>query len=227
MNEYIVRMVPDPLTPRPITMEGDEWWKTEVGTQNSSRPASGGQTSSDASGPPRESSRVRRLDAQSYGLILILIVVAVESSVHPSPNREALQEFRHESDRATSTGRFLGMGRDDPELDFALDVLGQVDLDRVEAQLLERPFDPDVLGLDREALVPKGLGDLIGVDRAVEMSLGVGVGLDRERALGDLGGQVLRSARRASSSSLSRWRCFSTIRRLFWVANVASPCGTR
>ena len=126
-----------------------------------------------------------------------------------------------------SDGRFLGVGRHDPELHFALDVLGEVDLDRVEAQLFERAFDPDVLGLDREVLVPERFGDLIGVDRAVEVSLGVGVGLDRERALGDLGGQVQEIGRRASSSSLSRWRCFSTIRRLFWVANVARPWGTR
>ena len=43
-----------------------------------------------------------------------------------------------------STGGFFGMGRDDPEFDLAGDVLGQVDLDRVEAQLLERSFDPDI-----------------------------------------------------------------------------------
>ena len=71
-------------------------------------------------------------------------------------------------------------------------VLGQLDLDRVQAQFLERAFDSDVLGLDREAFAAQRLGDLIGVDRAVEMPFRIGVGLDRERALGELRGHVLK-----------------------------------
>src|SRR5262249_40323066 len=60
-----------------------------------------------------------------------------------------------------------------------------------KSELLERPFNPDVLGLDRKALAPERLGDLIGVHGAVEMTLGIGVGLDCQRALGDLRGQAL------------------------------------
>ena len=44
--------------------------------------------------------------------------------------------------------------------------------------------------VDREAVGLEGGGDLVGVDRAVEVAFGVGVGLDRERPLGDLGGEV-------------------------------------
>ena len=119
------------------------------------------------------------------------------------------------------------MSWDDPEFDFAVDVLGQIDLDRVQPQFLERTLDPDILRIDLEAFAAQGRRDLIDVDRAVKVSFGVGIGLDRQRALGDLGSQVLQIGACASSSSLSRWRCFSIIRRLFGVANVPKPCGTR
>lgn len=78
------------------------------------------------------------------------------------------------------------MGRDDPELDLGVDVLGQVDLDGVESQVLERSLDTNRLGLDRETLGFERGGDLVGVDRAVEVPLLVGVGLDGEGPLGDL-----------------------------------------
>src|SRR5690349_13979891 len=90
--------------------------------------------------------------------------------------------------RCGSGAALFGVSRDDPELDFGLDVVAEVKLDRVEAQLLEGALDPDVVGLDREVFSPKRGGDLVGVDRAVEVPLGVGVGLDRDRLLGDLGG---------------------------------------
>ena len=86
---------------------------------------------------------------------------------------------------------FFGVGGNDPELDLGVDVLAQAELDGVEAQVLERALDPDVLGLDREASVLRAAGDLVGVDRAVEVAFLVGVGLDGQRPLGDLGGEVL------------------------------------
>jgi len=61
------------------------------------------------------------------------------------------------------------VGRDDPELDLGVDVLGQVDLDGVESQVLERSLDTNRLGLDRETLGFERGGDLVGVDRAVEV----------------------------------------------------------
>ena len=121
----------------------------------------------------------------------------------------------------------FGVGRDNPELDLGVDVLAEVELDRVEAQVLERAFDPDVLGLDREALGLEGLGDLVGVDRAVEVAFLVGVGLDGKRPLGDLRGQSLQVGPACFLELRSRSRCFSTIRRLCGVAKVASPWGSR
>lgn len=44
---------------------------------------------------------------------------------------------------------FLGVGRDDPELDFGLDVLAEVELDGVQAEFLERALDADVRLLNR------------------------------------------------------------------------------
>ena len=82
------------------------------------------------------------------------------------------------------------MSRDNPEFHLAIDVGGQVHLDRIEAEFLERPFDPDVVGLEGEALAPECFGDLVGRDRAVKMTFCVGVGLDRHRSLSDLGSQV-------------------------------------
>ena len=132
------------------------------------------------------------------------------------------------------------MGRDDPELDFGVDVLGQVDLDGVESQVLERSLDTNRLGVDRETLRLERGGDLVGVDRAVEVPFLVGVGLDGEGPLGDLSAQVLKvgavrfflfmavtAVAGASSCFLSRWRCFSRISRLCGVANVARPWGRR
>ena len=84
------------------------------------------------------------------------------------------------------------MGRDDPELDLGVDVLGQVDLDGVESQVLERSLDTNRLGLDRETLRLERGGDLVGVDRAVEVPFLVGVGLDGEGPLGDLSAQALK-----------------------------------
>ena len=84
------------------------------------------------------------------------------------------------------------MGRDDPELDLGVDVLGQVDLDGVESQVLERSLDTNRLGLDRETRGLERGGDLVGVDRAVEVPLLVGVGLDGEGPLGDLSAQALK-----------------------------------
>src|SRR5271166_2437163 len=84
------------------------------------------------------------------------------------------------------------MGRDDPELDLGVDILAQVNLDGVEAQVLERSLDVDVFGLDREALGLERSGNLVGVDRAVEMALLVGIGLDGQPPLRDLGAQVLK-----------------------------------
>ena len=73
------------------------------------------------------------------------------------------------------------MGGDNPQLDFALDVLRKMDPDRVEPELLERAFDTDILGLDGESLGFQGVGDLVGIDRAVQMPLGIGVCFDREQ----------------------------------------------
>ena len=70
-------------------------------------------------------------------------------------------------------------------------------------------------------------GDLVGVDRAVEVPLGVGVGLDGDRALGDLGGEVHQVGAAGLFQFAEPLRCFSTIRRLCGVANVANPCGSR
>ena len=84
------------------------------------------------------------------------------------------------------------MGRDDPKLDLGDEVLGQVDFDGVEAQVLEWSLDAHGLGLDRETLRLERGGDLVGVDRAVEVPFLVGVSLDGERPLGNLGAQALK-----------------------------------
>src|SRR4051794_6974456 len=68
-----------------------------------------------------------------------------------------------------SGGGLLAVGRDDPELDLGVDVLAEVELDGVEAELLERPFDPDVGLLDRQVVGAERGGDLVDVDRAVEV----------------------------------------------------------
>ena len=57
-------------------------------------------------------------------------------------------------------GRLVDVGRDDPELDLGLDFLAQGEPDRVQAQLLERALDLDVVGVDREVVGLEGVGDL-------------------------------------------------------------------
>ena len=83
------------------------------------------------------------------------------------------------------------MGRHDPELHLGVDILRQDNLDRVQAQVLERALDADVFGLDRKTLGLERRGNLVGVDRSVQMAFLVGVGLDGQRPLRDLRGQVL------------------------------------
>ena len=79
-----------------------------------------------------------------------------------------------------------------PELDLADDVRRKLHLYGIEAQLLERPLDANVLGLDRKAFTLQRFRDLVGVYRAVKMALRVGVGLDCERPLADLCRQILK-----------------------------------
>jgi hypothetical protein len=63
-----------------------------------------------------------------------------------------------------SNGRFLSVGRDNPKFHLAVDIRGELNLDRIEPELFERAFDPDVLRLNREVLIPERFGNLIGVD---------------------------------------------------------------
>ena len=65
------------------------------------------------------------------------------------------------------------MGGDDPELDLGVDVLTEVELDGVEAELLERALDLDVVGLDREVVGVYGGG---GDSSAAGVAGGVGHG---------------------------------------------------
>src|SRR5581483_5941872 len=67
----------------------------------------------------------------------------------------------------SGAGRLVGVRRDDPELHLGLDVRAEVDLDRVQAGLLQRPLDADVLVLDRQVVGPQGGGDHVGADGAV------------------------------------------------------------
>ena len=83
------------------------------------------------------------------------------------------------------------MGRHHPQLDFADDVTRQVDLDRVKAELFQGPFNSNALGFNREALFSECFSDLVGTHGTVQVPLGIRIGLDRERALRDLCGQVL------------------------------------
>ena len=86
--------------------------------------------------------------------------------------------------------RFAGHGRHDPDLQLGVDLGVQVDLDRVQAQLLERAFQAHLIGRDVEAGALEGGGDFVGVHAAVEMAFFVGVGLDRDALLGDRFGQL-------------------------------------
>jgi hypothetical protein len=88
-------------------------------------------------------------------------VASVEAIFGLSPTtvrRHRLRRVRHSQYRihsaAVSARRFLGMGRNHPELDLAMDFLSQLDSDGVESKLLEGSLDSDILALDRKALVP-------------------------------------------------------------------------
>ncbi len=81
-------------------------------------------------------------------------------------------------------------GRHDPNLQLRFDFLAQMHLDGVQAQFLERAFQPHLVGRDGDVVLLQGLDDFRRADRAVQMPFVVGVGFDRHALRGNAIGQL-------------------------------------
>lgn len=82
---------------------------------------------------------------------------------------------------------------DDPHLEFAFDVLAEMDLDRVEAEFLEGTLEANLIRGDRDVVLLERLDDFARPDRAVQVAFVVGVGFDRNALLVELFGQLAQS----------------------------------
>src|SRR3989304_1538901 len=78
----------------------------------------------------------------------------------------------------------------DPHLELTFDFPRGADLPGVGAGFLERAFEADLLGGERNSVVLEGRGDLDRPDATVEVAVFGGVRLDRDALLGDFGGQL-------------------------------------
>src|SRR3990172_4390179 len=77
----------------------------------------------------------------------------------------------------------------DPPLELAVDFARQTELHRVQAQLLERSFELEVVGRERNLVVLEGRRDFGRAHAAIQMAVLRGVGFDRHALLGNLIGQ--------------------------------------
>ncbi len=86
--------------------------------------------------------------------------------------------------------RFVGHSWNDPNLEFAFDLLTQMNLDRVESQFLEWTFETNLIWSDGDVVLLESLDDIVSTNRAVEMTFVVGVGFDRDALVSELFGQL-------------------------------------
>src|SRR5271157_276944 len=83
-----------------------------------------------------------------------------------SPHNRIIPSIASESYRSPLRRLFHIDCRHDPDLDLGLDILGEVDLDRIEAKLLQRPGQADLVLRDRKLVALQRVGDVLRADGA-------------------------------------------------------------